>query len=573
MRTDRAPSSNELSDAMRACRGHLAAAAGFSFGLNLLYLTVPLYSLQVYDRILPSSSESTLVYLTLAAVVALAVLAALDALRAIILGKAGVRLERALAKRVLDVTLERSLALGPSERGQSLRDLETIRQSLAGQPALSLFDLPWIPVYLVALFLIHWALGAFSLLFGLLLLALAIFQDRATRAAQERARHAATANYAFTEAGLRNAEVVRGMGMFADFYQRWERDRLALVRAQLRASERSAAIASAIKLVRLLAQTLMLGAAAYLAIRQLVTPGAIFAAAILLARAIQPVEQVVGAWRSIVAAMDAYRRVNGLLAQQPARIERLELPRPQGNIAVTQASFIAPGGSRPIVQGLSFALAPGEALGVIGPTAAGKSTLARLLVGVYPPSSGDVRIDGERAFVWARGALGRHVGYVPQDVELFPGTVAENIARFGPADSEAVVAAAQLAGIHNLVLGMPLGYATRIGAQGTALSGGQRQLIALARAVYRLPSVVVLDEPNSNLDTAGEEKLLDCLRKLKESGSTVVIISHRLSALHAVDKLLCLQDGRMVGFGPRQDVMAGLARLSAIPSTNRAGDR
>jgi PrtD family type I secretion system ABC transporter len=572
MRSEPTASSSELSGALRACRGHLVAAAVFSLGLNLLYLTVPLYSLQVYDRILPSSSDATLVLMTLAAVVALAVLAALDALRAIILGRAGVRLERTVAVRVLDVTLERSLALGPNERGQSLRDLETVRQSLAGQPMLSLFDLPWIPVYLVALFLIHWTLGAFSLVCGLLLFALALMQDRATRAALERARHASVANYAFTDAGLRNAEVVRGMGMFAEYHQRWERDRLVLVRAQLRASERGAAIASAIKLVRLLAQTLMLGGATFLAIRQMVTPGAIFAAAILLARAIQPVEQVVGAWRSIVAALGAYQRVDRLLAQHPQRIERLELPRPQGRIAVEQTAFVPPGGSKPTLQGVSFTLAPGEALGVIGPTAAGKSTLARLLVGVYPPSSGEVRIDGERAFTWARGSLGRHVGYVPQDVELFPGTVAENIARFGAADDEAVVAAARLAGIHELVLAMPLGYATRIGAHGAALSGGQRQLIALARAMFRVPSVVVLDEPNSNLDTAGEEKLLDCLRKLKESGSTVVIISHRAGALNGVDKLLLLQEGRMVGFGPRQEIMSKLARLSPIPTT-RAGDR
>jgi ATP-binding cassette subfamily C protein len=572
MPTNRTASSGELSNALRACRGHLVAAAVFSFGLNLLYLTVPLYSLQVYDRILPSSSDATLLLMTLIAVVALAVLAALDALRAFILGRAGVRLERAVAARVLDVTLERSLALGPSERGQSLRDLEAIRQSLAGQPALALFDLPWIPVYLIALFLIHWTLGAFSLVCGLVLLALAIMQDRATRTALERARHAAESNYAFTDAGLRNAEVVRGMGMFADYHRRWERDRVALVGAQLRASERSAAIASAIKLVRLLAQTLMLGAAAYLALRQVITPGAIFAAVILLARAIQPVEQVVGAWRSIVAALASWRRVDALLAQHPPRIERLELPRPRGSVAVEHAAFVPPGGSRPVLQGLNFALAPGETLGVIGPTAAGKSTLARLVVGVYPPSAGEVRIDGERAFAWARGSLGRHVGYVPQDVELFPGSVAENIARFGAADDEAVVAAARLAGIHELVLGMPQGYATRIGTHGAALSGGQRQLIALARAVFRMPSVVVLDEPNSNLDTKGESKLMDCLRQLKERGSTVVVISHRLGALNAADKVLVLQEGRMVAFGPRQEVMARLAPLSAIPSA-RAGDQ
>lgn len=558
------PVSPELNDAVLACRYHLLAAGAFSLGLNLLYLAVPIYTMQLYDRILPSGSESTLVLLTLAAFVALGVLAGLDALRAQVLTRMGVRVERGLAARVLDVTIERSLALGPAERGQGLRDLEILRQSLSSPAVLALFDLPWIPIYVATLFLIHWALGMFALLCGAVLVGLALVQHRVTRATAARAQDAAIVNYAFTDASLRNADVIRALGMFSDFLKRWERDRLAMVRSQLAGNERSAVIASAIKFMRLLAQVLVLGAAAYLAIRQVVTPGAIFAAAILLARAMQPVEQVVGSWRQLIAAFAAHRRVAAILVQYPLAANKLELPRPTGQVSVAQATFVPPSGSRPVVYGLTFRLEAGESLGVIGPTAAGKSTLARLLVGVYPPTGGEVRIDGANAFAWARASLGRYVGYLPQDVELFPGTVAENIARFGEIDSEAVIAAAQLAGMHEAILALPRGYETMIGGHRMALSGGQKQLIAVARAVYRMPNLVVLDEPNSHLDSSGDAKLAECLERLKQARSTTVVISHRISTLHTVDRILCLQDGRMVGFGPRSEIMARLSRLSAV---------
>jgi ATP-binding cassette subfamily C protein/ATP-binding cassette subfamily C protein EexD len=562
---------SELARAVIACRRHLLVAAAFSLGLNLLYLSVPLYSLQVYDRILPSSSVSTLVMLTFAAMVALAVLAALDSLRARILARSGVRLERNVAPRLLDMVIERALALGPNERGQGLRDLELLRVSLSGPAILALFDLPWLPVYLIALFMVDITLGGFALVCGAVMLGLAIAQNSLMRGPLARAQEAAVSNSAFTEACLRNAEAVRALGMFPEVLKRWERDRVEMVRAQLEGSDRGAVVSSAIKFVRLLAQILILGVAAYLAIHQTVSPGAIFASAILMARAIQPVEQVVGLWKQVTEAHAAFARINALFTSHPARQEALELPRPQGSVSAEQAAFVPPGGARPVMQGLNFRLQPGEAMGIIGPTAAGKSTVARLVVGLYPPSAGEVRIDGAAAFTWARGSLGRHVGYLPQDIELFSGTVAENIARFRTLEDEEVIAAARLAGVHEIILGLPRGYETVIGPHGASLSGGQRQLIGLARAIYGTPSVVVLDEPNANLDNAGEAKLVDCLQKLKRAGSTTVTISHRMNLLHVMDRILVLQDGRMAGFGPRGEVLARITGVSTIVGA-RAGE-
>jgi len=564
---------NGFDAAFVACRRHLLVAAVFSLGLNLLYLAVPIYSLQVYDRILPSGSESTLYLLTLAAAVALAVLAALDALRARVLARAGVRLERQLASRVLDVSIERSLALGPAERGQGLRDLEALRQSLSGQVVLAVFDAPWIPIYLAVLFMIHWLLGVFALLCGAVLLALTMANDRATRGANLRAQETGQVNLALTDAALRNAEAVRAMGMFPGVFENWKRYRIESILARLSAEDRGAIAASGIKFVRLMAQVLMLGAGAWLAIRQQVTPGAIFASAIVMARAIQPVEQIVGLWRHLAAARDAYQRLQALLRRKPAGATPLDLPRPAGDLSIEKVVFIPPGSSRRVLDGISFRLDAGEALAVIGPTAAGKSTLARLLVGVYPSTAGSVRIDGADAFAWSRGSLGKHVGYLPQAFELFPGTVAQNIARFGEVDGDAVVAAARLAGVHEIVLGLPRGYETPVGVHDAAISGGQRQLIALARAVFGSPRLVVLDEPNSNLDSGGEARLAECLKSLRQAGSTVVVVSHRSGILFLMDKILCLQEGRAVGFGPRDEVMSRLSQLAQAGAARAAGGR
>jgi len=554
----------ELSVALRACRGHVLAAASFSLGLNLLYLTVPLYTVQIYDRILPSSSEGTLVLLTLAAIAALVVLAALDAVRARVLARSGVRLERLLAARVMDASLERALAHGPAERGQGLRDIEAVRQSLSGPAALAVFDLPWIPIYIGVLFLIHWGLGTLALGVSVLLLLLALANDRATRAAAARAQEASVTNNQLAEGSLRNAEAIRAMDMAEGVLGRWQRERIRLVEAQLAVADRNALFSGATKFVRILSQVLIFAASAYLAIRQMITPGAMFASAILLARGVQPVEQAVAWWRQISGAIAAARRLGVALEQTARAAVSLDLPRPTGRVTLSAAGFIPPGGRRPVLQGVSFELQPGEALGVIGPTAAGKSTLARLVAGVYPATSGEVRIDGANAFDWARKGLGRHIGYVPQDVQLLPGTIAENIARFGGASDEEIVAAAQAAGLHEQVLALPRGYETRIDDHGAVLSGGQRQLIALARALCGRPCLVILDEPNSSLDSAAEARLLDCIRTLKEGGTTVLVISHRISALAAVDRILLLQGGKPVGLGPRSEIMGRLSRLAPV---------
>lgn len=548
----------------------MLSAAGFSLFLNLLYLTVPIYCLQVYDRILSSASETTLLLITLAATVSLAVLGLLDALRAWVLARAGVRMERLLGSAVLDLSIERALAWSSLERGQAVRDLETLRQSLAGPAVLAVFDLPWIPVYLVVLFLVHWSLGALALVFGALLVGLALANERSTRASLTAAQAAGAASHGFAEASLRNAEAVRAMGMFPAIQRRWDRDRVAGVVALLRFGDRTAMFGSAIKFVRLLAQIMALGLGAYLAIRQQVTSGAIFAASMLMARAIQPVEQVVGSWRQITGAHHAWRRLDASLAQ-PRAADRLELPRPAGRVSAEELTFVPRGSRKPAVEGISFVAEPGEALGIIGATAAGKSTLLRLLAGIYPPNSGSARIDGASTFQWSRESLGQYVGYLPQDVQLFPGTIADNIARFGELDHEGVISAARLAGVHDMLVAMPQGYETQVLPQGGALSGGQRQLIALARAVYGSPSVVLLDEPNANLDALGESRLVECMQKLKRAGATVIVVSHRTSALSVVDRILCLQDGRLVGLGPRNEILARLSRFSPVAPI-RAGD-
>jgi ATP-binding cassette subfamily C protein len=363
---------------------------------------------------------------------------------------------------------------------------------------------------------------------------------------------------------LRNTEVVRAMGMTAGLLQRWARDRNRMLERQVVASDRAAALASVIKFMRLSMQSVILGLGAYLVIEHAVTVGSMFAASILLGRAIQPVEQIVGSWRSLVSARGAFRRVRELLTATPVQASRLALPRPEGRITLENLTAVIPGLSKPILRGISFEIQPGEVLGLIGPSGSGKSTLARHLVGVLVPYSGAVRLDGANVVHWPREAFGEHIGYLPQDVELFADSVAMNIARFRKGDDAAIIAAAQLAGVHDLVLRLPDGYETQIGEGGAVLSGGFRQRIGLARAVYGRPSAVVLDEPNSNLDAAGDAALTDCIVRLKKRGTTVIIISHRPSALNAVDKVAVMNDGALELFGPRAEVISRLTRPLAV---------
>ena len=557
----------ELQRVIFACRGYFLTAAVFSLAINLLYLAGPLYMLQVYDRVVSSGSEVTLVMLSVALMMAFVALAALDSVRARVLTRASIRLDRLLAGRIVTATVE--FFTGSIARSQPLRDFDTFRQFVTGAGIHAIFDLPWAPIYILVIFLLHPILGLFALSSALLLVTMALVNELLVKGPLTEANEAATRNYSFTEMGLRNAEVVQAMGMVGGLLRRWGRDRFRVLDRQVAASDRAAAMQSLIKFLRLSMQSIILGLGAYLVIERMATTGAMFAASILLGRALQPVEQIVAAWRSLVSARAAYLRVKALLIATPPHDRALALPRPEGQLSVEHVSYAAPGNSRLLLRGINFRLDAGESLGIIGPSGAGKSTLARHLVGVLRPSSGTVRLDGADVSLWPRESLGQHLGYLPQDVELFADTVAANISRFRvDADAE-IVQAAQLAGVHEMILHLPNGYDTQVGEGGAVLSGGYRQRIALARAVFGSPSLVILDEPSSNLDAEGDQALTECVVQLTKQGTTVLIISHRPTTLATVDKVLILRDGAVEIFGERAEVIAKLNRpnrVQAVPS-------
>ena len=555
MKTSR-ETGDELSRLLRSVVPYLGTAGTFSLAINLLYLAGPLYMLQVYDRVVPSSSETTLVMMTLALLMAYLALAGLDAMRARILTRASVKLDRKIAAAVVTASIDQPIG---GARSQYLRDFDSFRQFVSGAGIHALLDLPWAPVYIAVIFMLHWSLGAFALGCGVLLVLMALANEWLVGKPLKGANAAAARNYAFTEMSLRNAEAIRAMGMTSGLLARWGSERDQMLGHQVIASDRAGAIQSAIKFLRLSMQSVILGLGAYLVIEHMVTAGTMFAASLLLGRALQPVEQVVGSWRGIVAVRGSLRRLHQLFAVITGQRPSLALPKPDGRLSVEGVSYVAPGSPRPLLRNVSFQIEAGEILGIIGPSGAGKSTLARHLVGVLAPTAGTVRLDGADVAAWSRNGLGAHVGYLPQDVELFADTVACNINRFQPGDDPAVLEAARLAGVHELVLRLSNGYETMVGEGGAVLSGGIRQRIGLARAVYASPSLVVLDEPSSNLDADGDVALADCLIELKSKGTTVVLISHRPASIVAADKLLLLKDGAVELFGPRLDVLAKLA--------------
>jgi len=530
-------------------RQYYYVAGFFSLAVNLLYLAGPIYMLQVYDRVMSSGSVTTLVMLSLILLLAYLCLVGLDMVRGRVLSRAGIRMDTLLSQRLLLASLER-----PESRSQPLRDLDTIRQFATGGGVTALFDLPWVPIYFFVLFLLHPLLGVFALCGGVVIGSLALVNELVLRKSLSEAGDASNRNYAFTDMSLRNAETVNAMGMARNLIVRWSDDRNLMLHGQLKAGDRGGFISGIIKFVRMSMQSLVLGLGAFLVIERLSTAGIMFAGSMLLGRALQPIEQVVAHWRSFVSARDAYARIDRLLAAVPPERQGMSLPRPSGALSVENAVFAA-GGQKPILKGLSFRVDAGESLGVIGPSGAGKSTLARLLIGAMPPTAGFVRLDGANIAQWPKSQLGRYLGYMPQDIELFPDTVAANICRFEAGDDRLIVEAAMMAGVHELILQLPQGYDTRVGPAGATLSGGTRQRIGLARAVYGLPNLVILDEPSSNLDTAGDLALKECMLRLKDHGRTVVVISHRSATVSAVDKLLVVKDGLVEAFGEREELM------------------
>ena len=556
------PGTEPLAQAMKACRGHLLFAFGFSALVNVLYLAPTIYMMQVYDRVVPTGGILTLLFVTVVVVFALGTLAALDHVRARILIRAGLRLDRLLAGAVLN------RVIGSKESGakvsQAMRDFDTFRTGMSGQGALAVCDLPWTPVYLLICFMLHWTLGMLTLIGGGILFILAVLNERSAKPRIEASSKASAKAYMAQETIASQSEVVRALGMRQALITRQLKERSEAVAAQSDAQFVGGRFTGAIKFVRLVLQSLALGAGAWLAVEGQISAGAIIAASVLLSRAVQPIELIVGAWNGIVQARSAWTNLVELFASTADQDRaRTLLPKPVGLLTLEGVGVRAPAREQPLLRHISFALQPGESLGVIGPSGAGKTTLARLVAGATEPDAGKVRLDQADYATWDPERLALHIGYLPQDSILFAGTIKENISRFegsleapGADIDERAVKAARAAGCHEMILKLPQGYDTPLGPGGRGLSAGQSQRVALARALFGDPCLVVLDEPNSHLDAEGEQALAVALKGLKDRGATVFLIAHRTGVLQNVDKLLVLRDGAVEGLGPRDEIAA-----------------
>ena len=560
----RAKSEDPVRDAITVHKRLFGVAFGFSTAMSILSLTVSFYMLQVYDRVLVSRSHSTLFLLTIIALTGVGVFAALDSLRRRLLMRVGMQVGNTLSARVLRAMVATSAQVGGAAARQGLRDVETI-QNFIGSPGFgALLDAPFLIFFLIVLWMLHWAYCVIVLIGGAILVSITAFDQWLTSRTLTNSISASIRAHNFAEDGLRNADVLEGMGMSGTFINRWRTHWLESMRLSLASSDKDGVLGGISKAIRLMIQIILLGTGALLVLDFHASGGVMIGASILGSRALAPIEATVATWKSIVAVRGARKRLNDLLDRAPKRDEGMALPAPKGHLAVQRASYVLPSTRKAILNNVSFELAPGESLGVIGPSASGKSSLTRLLVGAWPCTGGGVvRLDGADIFDWPRQELSRYIGYLPQDVELFGGTVRDNIARLTDGDPEMIWRAAKLARAHEMILSLPNGYDTEIGESGQRLSGGQRQRIGIARALFGEPRLVVLDEPNSNLDAAGEEALAATLVELKSLGVTVVVVAHRPSILASVDKMLALRDGSVEAFGPRQDVLKKFTRPGA----------
>ena len=536
-------------------------------------LAVPLYMMQVYDRVLTTGSVDTLLALTAMVAAALVVFGLLEALRGRVLARAGAWLDRELGSPVLAGAVAAALRAGGGVSAQGLRDLATVRGCLGGPGVMPLFDAPWAPVFLGIVFLVHPVLGWIGLGGALALFGCAVLNDLATRKKLAEANGAAARALNAADAAIRNADAIAAMGMLPALARRWREAGARGLRLQTSASDTSGSISALAKVLRFGLQVAMLGMGAWLVLGHEMSPGGMIAAAVILARGLAPVEQLITAWRALVGARTAWRRLRELMEHAPDHDGGTALPRPAGRVEADKVGYLPPGVREPVLRQVSLRLDPGEALGIVGPSGAGKTTLVRLLVGSLAPTAGHVRLDGADLTARPDADRGRHVGYLPQTVELFAGTVRDNIARLGEAEDEAVVAAAERAGAHEVILGLPGGYDTPIGEGGVPISGGQRQRIALARAVYGDPSLLVLDEPNAHLDAEGEQAMVRAVARMRELGVTVVLIAQRAGVMAQVDKILVLQAGSVTAFGPREEVLAALRRPASLagPEAVRPG--
>ncbi|WP_026186975.1 type I secretion system permease/ATPase [Ensifer sp. BR816] len=558
----------ELASALRSCKGALGGVAVFSGVSNILMLNGAIYMLQIYDRVLPSRSVPTLIGLSILAAILFLGQALIDLVRGRVMTRIGATLDEAVSGRVFTAMARLPLLAGHQGEGlQPQRDLDSIRTFLASPGPSALFELPWLPFYLAIIWSFHPVLGITAICGALVLVAFTAATELLTRKPASLAVSTGIRRNSLAEASRRNAEVVAAMGMGRRLQDEWRETSREHLAQQQRVSDVVGGLGSLSRALRLMLQSAMLGVGAWLVIHGEATAGVIIAGSILSGRALAPVDLAIAHWRNFVSARQSWRRLSQLLSRLPADAEPMALPMPRSNLSVDRVTVGAPGTQRVIVQGIEFSLSAGAGLGVIGASGSGKSTLVRALVGAWRPMAGRIKLDGAALDQWPQEHLGRHIGYLPQDVELFAGTVARNIARFEPgADPEAVVAAARAAGVHDLIVSLTNGYETQIGEGGAALSAGQRQRIALARALYKEPFLVVLDEPNSNLDVEGENALGEAIRGIKARGGLVVIATHRPNILAAVDYVMVMKEGQMHMLGPRDLVFAKLPSLQPANS-------
>ncbi|SED67127.1 ATP-binding cassette, subfamily C, EexD [Pseudomonas frederiksbergensis] len=564
---------NSLQNALKACRDSFISVGFFSLFINALMLVPIFYMLQVYGRVLSSRSLTTLAMLTLIMTLLVVTLGSLEWVRSRIMVRVSTRLDVLLSRQVYKASFKRALDSGGMDASaQSLNDLTGLRQFLSGNGLFAFFDAPWLPIYIAVMFLFHPWFGWVATGSALLLLLLAFINERLTGPALAQANKEHIGATLYTTKNLRNAEVIESMGMLETLMDRWGRRQRNVLLLQSRASDRGAIVSTISKSFRILVQSLVLGLGAYLAVEQQLGVGLVFAGSVLLGRALAPIDLIIGSWKGFIAARSQYARLNDILDKQLAQPERMSLPAPQGHVQVENLVVTAPGSKTPIIKNISFSVPAGCMVGIIGPSAAGKSTLARALMGVWVPQHGVVRLDGADISAWDKHELGPHIGYLPQDIELFEGSVSENIARFTEVDSEKVILAARTAGVHEMILLLPDGYDTVIGSEGVMLSGGQRQRIGLARALYGNPRLIVLDEPNSNLDEVGDRALAAAIQQLKRNGATLFVITHRTNIVSQLDRLMVMTDGVISLYGPRDHVLAKLnAQQQVQKHTAQAG--
>ena len=558
---------SELKEAILASKKSFIVVGFFSLFINLLMLVPPLYMLQLYDRVLTSRSEDTLIMLTLLVVLLFVTMALLEIVRSKVLVKVGNKLDSILSQRIFNSLFELANRHPGKASSMPLTDLTSIRQFMTGNGLFAFFDAPWIPIYIAVLFLFHPMFGYFAVFAAIVLIILAVVNEYSTKEKLAEANSLNRESIMYVDSNLRNAEVINAMGMKNNIAGKWKEKYYGYLNAHNEASNKAGIWSNLSKSSRMFFQSMMLGLGGYLAIQMEVSPGMMIAGSIIMGRALAPLDLIINSWKGFSSARTSYQRLDSLLEEFPKDKEYMKLPAPKGEILIENIVVIPPNAQNPSVKGISLKINKGDVVGIIGPSAAGKSSLARAMLGLWPLAAGKVRLDKADIFQWDKQELGEYIGYLPQDIELFEGTVSQNISRFGELDAQKVVEAAQKAGVHEMILRLPDGYDTLIGVGGATLSGGQKQRVAFARAIYNDPVLIVLDEPNSNLDDQGELALIQAIKSLKDSDTTVIIITHRPSILQVTNKLAVIKQGLLETYGDTKDVLSKIAAAAKTQAT------